>query len=143
MTQGFEKGETIDVVILDFAKAFDTVSHNLLLFKLNRYGISNVLLNWIRNFLSDRAMSVVVEGAESGVASVTSGVPQGSVLGPFLFILFINDLPDSVVSLCRLYADDVIIYNSRDHQGQLQSDLDVLNSWANTWQLSSSTSKCF
>ena len=71
------------------------------------------------------------------------GVPQGSVLGPLLFILFINDLPDSVVSPCRLYADDAIIYNSRDHQGQLQSDLDVLNSWANTWQLGYSVSKCF
>ena len=57
--------------------------------------------------------------------------------------MFINDLPDSVVSPCRLYADDAIIYNSRDHQGQLQSDLDVLNSWANTWQLSFSISKCF
>ena len=75
LTQRFEKRETIDVVILDFAKAFATVSHNLLLFKLDRYGISNVLLNWIRDFLSYRTMSVVVEGAESGVASVTSGVP--------------------------------------------------------------------
>ena len=75
--------------------------------------------------------------------ALTSGFPQGSVLGPLLFILFINDLPDSVVSPCRLYADDAIIYNSRDHQGQLQSDLDVLNSWANTWQLGYSVSKCF
>ena len=68
-------------------------------------------------------------GMEPAVASVTSGVPQGSVIiGPLLLIFFINDLPDSVVSPWRLYADDAIIYNSRDHQGQLQSDLDVLNS---------------
>ena len=85
-----------------------------------------MLLNWIKDFLSDITMSVVVEGAESEVAPVTSGVLQGSVLGPLLFIMFINDLPDSAVSPCRLYADDAIIYNSGDHQSQLQSDdLDV------------------
>lgn len=88
-------------------------------------------------------MSVVVEGTESSVAPVTSGVPQGSVLGPLLFLLFINDLPASVLSPCRLYADDAMIYNSRDNQVCLQSDLDILNDWADTWQLSFSVSKCF
>ena len=86
-----ENCETVDVVILELIKAFDTVSHRLPLLKLDKYGINNiVLLNWIKDFLYNRTMSVVIEGTESTVASVTSGVSQGSVLGPLLFLLFFN-----------------------------------------------------
>ena len=95
-----------DVLVLDFSKAFDTVPHRKLLSKLEAYGIHGPILHWIANFLTQRKMSVVVEGETSHEVDVESGVPQGTVLGPLLFLCHINDMPECVKSQIRLFADD-------------------------------------
>ena len=112
---------------LDFAKAFDTVSHELLLHKLNiKYGIRGNLLNWFHSYLSDRFQRVIVDGAHSDWLPVTSGVPQGSILGPLLFLLFVNDIPSNVKhSKVALFADDTKMYisvNNITDCNKLQSD---------------------
>ena len=98
----------VDIVLLDFSKAFDKVSHSKLLFKLSQHGVKGdtCTLNWIRAFLVGRTQAVVLEGESSSEVPVTSGVPQGSVLGPLLFLFYINDLPQNIQSQVRLFADD-------------------------------------
>ena len=108
----FDRGIQTDVAVLDFSKAFDVVPHRRLLGKVKHYGITGQTLNWISEFLSGRTQCVVVDGAESCWIPVTSGVPQGTVLGPLLFLLYINDLPDCVSSSVRLFADDCLLYRS-------------------------------
>ena len=103
-------GNQTDLVLLDFSKAFDKVSHQKLLLKLHRYGIRGPTLKWIQAFLSDRTQTVVIDNEKSATVPVTSGVPQGSVLGPILFLIYINDLPDKTRSKVRLFADDTAIY---------------------------------
>ena len=100
----------VDVAILDFSKAFDTVPHERLLGKLDFYGINGPIHAWIRAFLKTREQTVVVNGSRSRPESVDSGVPQGTVLGPLLFLLHINDLPRVVSSQVRLFADDCLMY---------------------------------
>ncbi len=99
----------MDIAVLDFSKAFDTVPHNHLLTKLKQYGIAGTTLTWIREFLTNRTQRVLVEGHGSRL-SVRSGVPQGTVLGPLLLFAFINDLPHHVQSQIRLFADDCLLY---------------------------------
>ena len=103
-------GSQIDLVLLDFSKVFDKVNHQKLLLKLHRYGIRGLSLKWIQAFLSGRTQTVVLENEKSDTVPVTSGVPQGSVLGPILFLIYINDLPDITRSKVRLFADDTVIY---------------------------------
>ena len=98
------------MLVLDFAKAFDTVAHERLLAKLESYGITNGLQNWIRSFLEGRTQTVAVDGETSDAAAIKSGVPQGSVLGPLLFLIFINDLVEHTTSTVRLFADDYVMY---------------------------------
>merc|ERR1711895_127695 len=98
------------MAILDFSKAFDTVPHEHLLGKMEFYGIKGPLLDWSAAFLKTRSQSVVVDGKRSKPAKVLSGVPQGTVLGPLLFLLHINDLPSVVTSTVRLFADDCLLY---------------------------------
>ena len=100
----------VDMVIMDFSKAFDVVPHNRLLNKLNRYGINNKTHIWISGFLKHRVQRVVVGGEHSTWTNVASGVPQGTVLGPLLFLVYINDLPDNINSTVRLFADDCVLY---------------------------------
>ena len=100
----------IDAILLDFAKAFDKVPHLRLLSKLTSYGITGNTQNWIKSFLSNRKQRVSVNGALSDITDVTSGVPQGSVLGPVLFLLYINYINGNIKSSIRLFADDSIIY---------------------------------
>ena len=106
--QLLDKNIQSDILFLDFAKAFDSVDHSILLEKLKAYGISGNLHRWFTNYLQGRTQRVVIEGASSKWSPVTSGVPQGSILGPMLFLLFINDIPDvlSEGDSMSLYADD-------------------------------------
>ena len=134
-----------DMAVLDFSKAFDRVPHKRLPVKLDHYGIRGDALNWIRAFLTDRTQRVIVEGAESDPAPVCSGVPQGSVLGPTLFLIFINDLPTQVNSKTRLFADDCVIYreiNTDKDCQTLQNDLEALAKWEKTWGMSFHPEKC-
>jgi hypothetical protein len=137
-----EEGLVTDVLILDFSKAFDTVNHRKLLFKLNRMGINAQVIIWISAFLKDRKQTVMVDGMESAHCGILSGVPQGSVLGPLLFLLYVNDLPAQLTSECRLFADDALVYNTRDKHMILQEDLQKLETWSHTWQLAFNASKC-
>ena len=105
-----QQGQT-DTILLDFSKAFDRVPHQRLLRKLEFYGIQGKVLRWIESFLSGRTQQVVVEGEHSSVGPVTSGVPQGSVLGPTLFLIYINDLGEEIRAKVRLFADDTILYS--------------------------------
>ena len=116
----YDNGKQTDVAILDFAKAFDTVPHTRLLHKFHSYGITGNLHRWLTYFLSTRHMRVVVDGCESRKVPVDSGVSQGTVLGPILFLCHINDLPRAVKSQVRLFADDCLLYHQinsqQDHQ---------------------------
>lgn len=107
--KALDEGHQVDVVFLDFSKAFDRVPHQALLHKLCNFGISGELLNWCQDYLSNRRQRVVIDGYSSSLTEITSGVPQGSILGPLFFVLFINDLPDVVssASTIALYADDI------------------------------------
>ena len=124
-----KKGSQIDIAVLDFSKAFDTVPHDGLLSKLKHYGIDRHIWQWTSNFLKNRKQCVVVDGVSSSLADVDSGVPQGTALGPILFLLHINDLPSIVSSKVRLIADDCLIYRqikSNNDQIELQRDLNLL-----------------
>ena len=145
--------DCIDVAYLDFRKAFDLVSHKHLLLKLDSYGINGKIGGWIKAFLNDRKQKVVIRGAESDELNVLSGVPQGSVLGPLLFLIFINDLPKCVECPVCLFADDSKIYcrvprfNSTkpdliNAQDKLQKDLNELHEWAVKWKMSFNVDKC-
>ena len=100
----------VDMIFLDFRKAFDTVPHNRLIDKLTYLKINHKVINFVKDFLSNRTQKVVIEGKTSNETTVTSGVPQGSVLGPLLFLIYINSLSQAVKSSIRLFADDCLIY---------------------------------
>ena len=134
-----------DCAILDFSKAFDKVPHQRLRHKLQFYGIRNNTQQWIMSFLSNRKQRVVVDGAASSYCAVESGVPQGTVLGLLLFLLFINDINSNITSNIRLFADDCLVYrqiNSARDQLLLQQDVNTLRQWADTWQMSFNVDKC-
>ena len=133
-----ENRQTSYYSLLDFSKAFDKVNHSKLLWKLHQYGIRGHVLDLVRAFLGSRSQQVVFDGEESESVPVTSGIPQGSVLGPILFLIYINDLPDEVSSQVRLFADDTALYltiESEDHGSILQNDLDLLSRWDTRWDM--------
>ena len=142
----YDVGTQIDMVILDFSKAFDTVPHGKLLHKMKQYGVDGTINSWLCDFLTNRQMKVVVDGEESEAVKVDSGVPQGTVLGPLLFLCHINDLPDAVKSTVRLFADDCLLYRPiksiKDHL-TLQKDLQQLEDWAKTWGMRFNAKKCY
>ena len=146
LAKSMDLSEQIDLILLDFSKAFDKVTHERLLYKAQYYGIDGSTLLWIRDFLSSRNQRVLVEGQSSQTAPVCSGVPQGSVLGPLMFLLFINDLPDYVKSCnVRLFADDFVLYRKIHRASGMQSlldDMDNLLQWEQDWQMEFHPSKC-
>ena len=134
-----------DLVILDFTKAFDKVSFNRLIFKLTKSGINESLLLWITNWLTHRTQRVVVDGHQSREAAVTSGVPQGTVLGPLFFLVYINDIQRNISSKLRLFADDSLLYRQitkPEDEDILQSDINKLLEWAKLWQMNFNIAKC-
>jgi Reverse transcriptase (RNA-dependent DNA polymerase)/Endonuclease-reverse transcriptase len=137
--------EEADFIFLDFAKAFDKVPHHLLIEKLKSYGLQKDVVKVISSFLCGRTQKVVIDGYESDLVSVSSGVPQGSVLGPLLFILYINDLPDNIKSKCKLFADDSLLHRKitceADYQ-ELQQDLNEVLEWCNKWHMKLNLDKC-
>jgi hypothetical protein len=142
-----DQGGTLDAIYCDFMKAFDKVPHNRLLHKISKYGISHNITNWIRSFLSGRTQCVSINNSISKSAPVTSGIPQGSVLGPILFVIYINDLPDVIDKDTHIYlfADDTKLFrkiNSDLDKHILQKDINNLVEWSNIWLLRFHPDKC-
>ena len=142
-----ETGAQIDMLVLDFSKAFDLVSHPKLVRKLEHYGVRGLTLRWINSWLTNRSQQVTIDGEMSHPIPVTSGVPQGTVLGPLMFLLYINDIGEMIDSNTRvkLFADDCLLFRpirEPKDQTQLQEDLNHLKSWADTWQMSFNPQKC-
>ena len=140
------KGQT-DAILLDFSKAFDKVDHKLLLHKVNVAGIHGNLLRWLQSFLEKRLQYVIVEGCLSNPNPVLSGVPQGTVLGPLLFLIYINDIADNLSpgSSLRLFADDSLLYRNiktAEDSAILQKDLDSLQKWEKTNKMEFHPGKC-
>ena len=134
-----------DVLLLDFSKAFDRVDHTKLLYKLDFYGIRGRTLQWIKGFLIGRTQVVSVNGSQSSSTEVLSGVPQGSVLGPVLFLLYVNDIGEGISSTFRLFADDCVLYRcikSKQDQIILQEDLQNMKQWAESWKMKFNVPKC-
>ncbi|XP_038045149.1 uncharacterized protein LOC119719722 [Patiria miniata] len=148
LTKGLDSKSQIDVVLLDYEKAFDKVPHRHLLKKVQHYGVRGATLAWISDFLHSRSQSVLVDGQKSSESIVSSGVPKGSVLGPLLFLIYINDLPECIRSsttTCRLSADDSVLYKhitSTDDTASLQQDLDALQDWEAKWLMHLNATKC-
>ena len=144
ITKELDDGNSIDVIYLDFSKAFDKVPHRRLVYKLRLHGIGGRLVDWISEWLSDRKQRVVLNGAMSEWKEVVSGVPQGSVLGPLLFLVYINDLDIGISSKVSKFADDTKIACAV--QGEKDNyrirDLDRLIAWADRWQMEFNSDKC-
>ena len=145
VTREIDEGKAVDVVYMDFSKAFDKVPHGRLVKKVQLLGINAGIARWIQQWLNGRSQRVMVDGCLSGWRQVTSGVPQGSVLGPLLFVMYINDLDEGVVNWISKYADDTkiggVVDNEEDFQS-LQSDLGQLEKWAERWQMEFNADKC-
>lgn len=142
----FADSSQVDCIYLDFSKAFDKISHGLLIAKLEGYGICGPLLRWLRSYLNDRTLVVKYEGSTSRPFPVLSGVPQGSHLGPTLFLLFINDIRSAISLKFLLFADDAKIFNrinSPQDQEELQHTLDSIVSWCTTNSMEINVAKCF
>ena len=145
VTAVVDEGNSVDVIYLDFAKAFDKVPHQRLLYKLQTHGIDGMLLRWIENWLSCRKQRVCVNGFQSTWQSVLSGVPQGSILGPVLFLIFINDLDNGISNWILKFADDTKVFgkvNRIDDIKGMQDDLDRLINWSQNWLMSFNVEKC-
>lgn len=152
VTERIDSNMIIDAIFFDFAKAFDTIPHDLLINRLYTHGISGSLLKWIKHFLDNRSQTVKINTSTSNVLSVSSGVIQGSVLGPTLFNIFINDI-DLSLKYCSIlkYADDLRIYLSSpknpdataDLQMKIQHDINKISDWANASGMTLNINKCF
>ena len=145
VTSSLNRHKYVDVVFLDFQKAFDKVPHQRLLLKLKSMGITGNLLSWIQHWLCNRKQRVVVSGCASSWQEVTSGVPQGSVLGPLLFVAFINDIDADILCRAKKFADDTKLYSEVSSKGdseKFQMDLDKVFSWSQEWQMLFNIDKC-
>ena len=138
--QSFDDGFEVRGVFLDISKAFDKVWHDGLMYKLKQNGVACDLLDTLTNFLKERKQRVVLNGQYSTWTNVEAGVPQGSILGPLLFLVYINDLPENLVSNPKLFADDTslvsVIRNKNLSTQNLNEDLNKINHWAFQWKMS-------
>ena len=140
-----DDGSPVDVTYFDFQKAFDKVPHQRLISKLKSHGMGNSIINWVEQWLKDRRQRVVVDGEVSSWKSVLSGVPQGSVLGPILFLVYINDLEEGVTGKILKFADDTKLFRKVKEIGDkqnLQDDIDKLVKWSEKWQMLFNFGKC-
>ena len=140
-----DEGSPVDIIYLDFSKAFDKVPHERLAVKLEAHGIGGEVLRWIRNWLKDRKQRVVLSGEKSTWTEVMSGVPQGSVLGPVLFTIFINDLDESTKNIVKKFADDTKLMGrvgSDKEINTMKEDLHELDTWSDVWQMQFNVDKC-
>jgi len=145
VSDGLDEGDPMDVIYLDFSKAFDKVPHKRLILKLKAVGIEGKVLRWIEAWLRDRRQRVVLNGECSEWADVTSGVPQGSVLGPILFLIFINDLDEGIINKILKFADDTKVIGRVGTQNQieeLRQDIKKLMKWSEDWQMMFNVDKC-
>ena len=136
----------VDAVYIDFAKAFDTVCHPKLILKLKAYGMAPQILKWLSSFLNGRSQCVYIGNCLSKLLPVVSGVPQGSVLGPLLFLLYVNDLPDAIPHpvQIKMFADDTKFYHAHPNHDNtaIAKCLSLFSSWSDIWQLSVASQKC-
>ena len=130
-----DQGSPMDILYFNFKKAFDHVPHNRLILKLKCLGIEGKLLNTIKDFLMNRTFRVCVEGQFSSIKQFLSGIPQGLVLGPLLFVLYINDLPDYIENKAKLFADDLKLIANAANWKIIDDDLRKLEQWEQTWLL--------
>ena len=143
ITKWIDEGSPVDIIYLDFQKAFDKVPHQRLLLKLKTHGIGDGI--WIEQWLTDRRQRVVVDGEVSNWKSVLSGVSQGSVLGPVLFLIYISDLDDNIASNVLKFVDETKVFrkvNTNGDRQHLQNDLDRLVKWSEKWQMLLNFGKC-
>ena len=136
-TEMVEKGLPIDIIYTDFAKTFDRVPHRRLLQKLMNIGITGkTLRRYVEAFLNERSQCVRVENEFSLWTQLISGIPQGSVLGPIIFVIFINDLPDIVERTCQLFADDTKVFRSVETSDDIRllQNIKKLVAWSKRWQ---------
>ena len=133
----FDEGKELRAVFLDISRAFDRVWHSGLLFKLKQIGIEGQALDIVKDFLTNREQRVVIDGQFSEWAPITAGVPQGSILGPLLFLVYINDITEVISSDIRIFADDTFIFRTADSDSTrlLNNDLEKITDWAWTWKM--------
>ncbi len=148
ISQNLDLGKQTDILYFDIAKAFDTVDHKLLLNKLSRFGITGNVLNWFKSYLSGRQQRVLLNGVISETLPVSSGVPQGSILGPLLFLIYVNDLPTSISSPSvdiSMFADDTKCFSVVESPADacvLKTEASNVQKWALSWRLKFNPLKC-
>lgn len=144
LSSSIDNQKQVDLILLDFSKAFDRVSHEKLIKKVQSAIGNCSVVRWIKNYLSDRTQYVEINNETSSIATVTSGVPQGSVLAPLLFLIFINDLPLNIPVTVKLFADDCILYNeinSHEDHVALNNALETVSKWCADWQMTINAKK--
>ena len=145
VTEQMDDKKPVDIIYIDFSKAFDKVPHRRLLVKLESLGFNDQLLKWIKSFLTGRTMSVKINQSLSDELDVSSGIPQGSVLGPVLFVTYVNDLPRNISVPSNMLADDLKLIHSVKHVEdniRIQGGIDQVATWCVTWLLEPNASKC-